>query len=312
MNALSWKNGISRFGMSRLCNWKTALLLLTSSLSLAAIAQPSPVSLPSQRPGLQAYWFPAPTSTTQPTLIMLHGCSGTLSKQGRLTPDRLSDATLFNQAGIHLLVLDSFSGRGIKSICELARDFRPINERDRRQDVIDALVWLKQQPGVGTQFAVLGRSHGGQTVLTLLSDALAKQDPNGVEVLANLQGAIALYPGCRQELADPHYRISHPLLMLTGALDDWTAPAPCAALHQKLRERQPEMRFDYTSYADSYHGFDGTAPLRVRSQVANTRSGQATVGGNPLARQAAYDAIFSFLEQIWQRPLSPKPSFSAQ
>lgn len=56
-------------------------------------------------------------------------------------------------------------------------------------------------------------------------------------------------------------------------------------------------RFELDVYADSYHGFDSLSPVKVRDQVGSTRSGRATVGGNPAARAASRERMFRFLEE---------------
>ena len=52
-------------------------------------------------------------------------------------------------------------------------------------------------------------------------------------------------------------------------------------------------------YPDAYHGFDGNAALRVRTEVPNgVQPGQGvTVGGNPAARQASQLELLAFLRE---------------
>jgi dienelactone hydrolase len=57
-------------------------------------------------------------------------------------------------------------------------------------------------------------------------------------------------------------------------------------------------------YEDAYHGFDGTAPVRLRKDVPNgVRPGQGVhVGAEPVARAAAALALKAFLQQQWKLP----------
>ncbi|OWW18925.1 hypothetical protein [Noviherbaspirillum denitrificans] len=88
---------------------------------------------------LSAYWFPASASGPRPTVISLHGCGGALTEQQKLSPAYFRDAGYFNAERMHLLVVDSFSPRGVKSICEIARERRTVSEEDRRDDVFAAI-----------------------------------------------------------------------------------------------------------------------------------------------------------------------------
>lgn len=88
--------------------------------------------------------------------------------------------------------------------------------------------------------------------------------------------------------------LSAPLLLLIGELDDWAAASPCEALGRRLgKPGQPA--FEMTVYPGSYHGFDGLSPISIRENVGNTRSGRATVGGNPEAREQSHVRMFDFL-----------------
>ena len=256
---------------------------------------------------LSAYWFPvsttsATTSATgqaQPAVISLHGCGGMLNSNGTPVAGAARDAGHFNAENIHWLALDSFSARGVKSICEIPSARRSIHEEDRREDVYAALQWLARQPGVDAKrIAVLGRSHGAQTVLSTIDGS----DPR-VRAQPLLPGAaIALYPGCTKFNAIRSYELAVPLSLMSGELDDWTPARPCVQLHDKLTRSGKVMRFDIKVYPGSYHGFDGTAPVRVRTGLGISR-GSAHVGGNAEAREQAHARIFEFLSSQWQMTL---------
>jgi dienelactone hydrolase len=57
------------------------------------------------------------------------------------------------------------------------------------------------------------------------------------------------------------------------------------------------------SYAGAYHGFDSTAPPRVRKDVpGGVHPGQGvTVGGNPQALKRSRERLLRFLEAV-KRP----------
>ena len=86
------------------------------------------------------------------------------------------------------------------------------------------------------------------------------------------------------------------LLMLVGELDDWTAAAPC---HELACVAQGAVRPQIEGYALAYHGFDSSAPARLRKDVPNgVHTGQGVhVGGEPLARATARERLLRFLAE---------------
>jgi len=100
-------------------------------------------------------------------------------------------------------------------------------------------------------------------------------------------------PGCADALK-ARYRPAAPLLLLVGANDDWTAPQPCERLAQGHGGLvQIEV------YPDAYHGFDGTAPVRLRADVPNgVNPGRGVhVGGDAAAAAASRQRLLSFLHE---------------
>jgi len=167
---------------------------------------------------------------------------------------------------------------------------RTLTEEDRRDDVFAALRWLARQPGVdASRLVVAGWSHGAQTVLSVLdaSDAAVTAHP------VQPRAAVAFYPGCTKFNRLANYSLAHPLLVMTGEADGWTPASACVALQQRLAGK-PGAPMALEVYPDSHHGFDGSAPLHVR-EAANTRSGKATVGGNPEAMALSHARMFDFL-----------------
>ncbi|RZI39087.1 hypothetical protein EGT07_30790 [Herbaspirillum sp. HC18] len=103
------------------------------------------------------------------------------------------------------------------------------------------------------------------------------------------KAAIALYPGCRAILRQKSWRPSVPLTILIGAADDWTEPGPC-------RELADREGFRFVAYPGAYHGFDApNSPVRVRKHLGAVRRGEAHVGTDPAAREAAIAEIMETL-----------------
>ncbi|MGJ4748596.1 dienelactone hydrolase family protein, partial [Leptospira sp. SA-E8] len=210
---------------------------------------------------------------------------------GRLSELQRRYAALFHGLQMHVLVLDSLSPRGERSICEYPPLRNPVTLKDRRDDVAAALDWLAARPDVdATRLVLLGWSNGAQTVL----GALDASDPAVQARRVHPRAAVAFYPGCTYALRKADYRLQSPLIMLLGELDDWTPVKPCKDLHRRLAGQSP--LFELESYPDSYHAFDSMNKLHVRGNVGSTRSGTATVGANPAARDASRERMLRFLD----------------
>ena len=273
---------------------RNALLLLAVLVPTLACSAPSGllVEVDSLDAGvrLPGYWFPA-VGAGGAAVVALHGCGGLQVHQGRLGEGQLRYARMLNDAGIAVLFTESFLPRGEKSICSQTPASRAITEEQRRLDVYGALAWLARQPGVGKgRLGVLGWSHGGQTVLASADRSRAVVAQAGVKPTA----LVAFYPGCSSIDKSATFAPVAPLLVMSGALDDWTPAAPCRRAMARLGARDGLPAVEYVEYAGSFHGFDSALPPRVRGDVGGTKSGKATVGGNPLAREQSAQAMLQF------------------
>ncbi|MEJ6023914.1 dienelactone hydrolase family protein [Ramlibacter sp. PS4R-6] len=268
---------------------------------LAGAAQAEPVEFPSAdgKLQLQGEWYRAKGTAPRPAVLALHGCNGMRDAQGRVDLSRRRYAAYFNAEGMHVLALDSFTPRGLRSICATPERQRTVNEEDRRRDVYSALQWLAAQPGVdATKLAIVGWSHGAQAVLSSLdaTEQLVQSQPVKPRV------AVAFYPGCIKFNRMLRYELAAPLLVLIGEADDWTPSAPCVQLHSRLGG-SGAMPFELKVYPGAYHGFDGTAPVTVHEGLGNVRFGKAHVGGDPEARAQSHARMFEFLSAQFGQPL---------
>ncbi|MFN7864509.1 MAG: dienelactone hydrolase family protein [Curvibacter sp.] len=270
------------------CGILATLLLMP----LALLAAPERVELPGV-PAVGGHWHAAPGPQPRPAVVALHGCNGPYDSRGELNELQRRYAADLNAAGLHVLVLDSFSVRGVREICSLKSSRRPVTLADRRDDVGAALAWLAARPDVdATRLVLLGWSHGAQTVLA----ALDAGDPAVQARKVHPRAAVAFYPGCSGPQRSVNYRLQAPLLMLLGEKDDWTPVGPCVELHRRLSPYAP--RFELVVYPDSHHAFDIGLSVRVRDNVGSTASGTATVGANPAAREASRTRMLAFLAEL--------------
>ncbi len=271
-------------------------VLLALCLSSAQAAAPIPVSIPSANISsspepIVAYLFKPTGSGPHPAVVMMHGCAGAYDSKGGLGARHLMWGEYLASQGYAALMLDSFSSRGIKTLCTVRFSERALKEADRVGDAYAALAWLRQQSDVDAKrIAVLGWSHGGGVTLDAIS-----HKPKGSD---GFKAAVSFYPGCtaRNKRADQFHPYA-PLLLLIGASDDWTPAAPCKSLTDSVAARGEPMRI--VLYPDSYHDFDnpGIKTKRVRMEVPNgVNPGEGvTVAPNPEAREDAKKRVIQFL-----------------
>lgn len=216
-----------------------------------------------------------------PTIILLHGCSG-------VTRNVTAWAMWLQSEGYAALVLDSFSARGLRTVCG---DPRPLMGDVRANDVFAAVARLKALAGVdGNRIAAIGFSHGGWTALWAWR--MQARHPE-----ARLKALIAFYPACSPVLPLGE---APPLLMLLGGQDDWTPAEPCSKLADAARHAGRAV--SAVLYPEARHAFDA-ANLRGRVHVAVARGGKgATIEYNPRAHDDAEKQVRQFLQTQLGRP----------
>jgi len=252
---------------------------------------------------ITGWWLPAKSASentatevapiARPVVVLLHGCGGLYSsareRAGLLSYRHGGLAQRLSDQGLHVVLPDSLTARGERSLCEQRIGQRKIDQRQRRDDVLGTLEWLTRQPWADvSRVALLGWSHGGSAVLssTDLGHAAVR------EASVRPRAAVAFYPGCSDALRNG-YRPSAPLLMLLGDKDDWTPPAPCIELGRAVGAT-------VQVYPDSYHGFDDpSGSVRYRPEVPNgANPGQGVhAGRNPVTGPQAWDAAVARLRE---------------
>jgi len=191
------------------------------------------------------------------TVILLHGCGGL---RGAVRTSLKKHASALNRAGFSTLILDSFKPRNIPTgwVCSSIRRLSAARSY-RQKDVRDAVGYLiSQKLADPNNLFILGQSNGG-SVVSLLANRPFK----------GLKAAVAYYPWCGVVAANPKV----PLLVLSGAEDDWTPPAKCVA------KDKPGGKLSVVTYPDAVHSFD----LNIR---VSTYQGHK-VGGNSKASSDA-------------------------
>lgn len=266
-----------------------AALFLFAQVPTAVPAALVNITLPDGT-ALRAHWFPLTGDSPRPAVVALHGCGGLYKRDGATLDDRYPEyVERFHRAGYHVLLPDSLGSRGVRSLCATPSAERTIKVDMRRGDAVAAVQWIAERPEVDARrIALLGWSNGASTTLAAVNTVRAGS-------ATPLAAAVVLYPGCKAFLRQP-FTIGEPMLMLLGADDDWTPPAPCLKLGEQIRSRQPTADVTVRLYEGSVHGFDSARPVRFWKGIPNgTDPAGVHVGGNPQARAAALAEIDLFL-----------------
>ena len=242
---------------------------------------------------ISAYLFRPSTQEPRPAIIMMHGCSGLLTKKyGRLKSRETAWRDIFLEEGYVVLLVDSFTERGYRSICPISLADRPIEpDRERPHDAYGALLWLQSQSFVAPDNVVLGGwSNGAMSMLwTVFSDAF--QRPQNLAY--DFRAAFGFYPGCinlRKRL--PAYTAAVPTLLQLGADDNWTWPKPCQELTKTANAIGGALVIADT-YKGAVHSFDHPTSKRRTISVSNWR--QVRIGSDLEARRKSINRIKFFL-----------------
>ena len=168
-----------------------------------------------------------------PLIIDLHGCDGIMpARDGLWYPE-------FNGAGVAVLQLDSFTGRGVAGICNNLFRVPPLV---RSMDVAHAIRWVLNDARFDPQGIFLaGMSHGGTSSLL----AQLHTDP----IFSRLQGVIAFYPYCFDTIPT----LNSDLLVLIGEEDDWTPAWRCRGM--EILDHAGHS-YELVVYPDAYHSYD--------------------------------------------------------
>jgi dienelactone hydrolase len=173
-----------------------------------------------------------------PAVVHLHGCGGLADNVKRGVNSFWSERLA--SWGYAVLVVDSFTARGINNTCSG-------EPAPRVADAYGALVWLARQPFVdANRIAVIGFSAGGIATLSIAEARDFELFENEGE--HDFKAAIAFYPACTSD--NP---MKMPTLILTGELDDWTPARACRATAARRTGGSPVQLIVYPG---AYHSFD--------------------------------------------------------
>lgn len=240
---------------------------------------------------LNAVLYRPPGPGPFPAVVALHGCGGLWRDKDKLSRRHTDWGERLAAAGFIVLMPDSYGSRGLGSQCGV-KELTVRASRERVIDAVAARIWLQGRADIRPEaISLLGWSGGGSTILTAI-----RTDRRPADKQPDFARAIAFYPGCRTQSESRSFAARLPVLILMGADDDWTPPAPCDYLAKAARARGEQVTL--VLYEGAVHDFDHPRlALKQRDDIAfsATGTGKATVGTDPAAREDAIRRVKEFL-----------------
>lgn len=181
------------------------------------------------------------TDEQAPAVIITHGCGGIGGAERGWVDDLVDE-------GIAVLLLDSFGGRGIATVC-FGRE--TVNVGSILVDVFRAAETLDNHEYIdGSRVAVMGLSFGGRTALW--SSLTRFQD---LYEGRPLQAHIAFYPStCFIRLENEADVSEGPIRIFHGTEDDWTPIDQCQGYVDRLLDAGVDVGLH--AFEGALHSFD--------------------------------------------------------
>ncbi len=209
------------------------------------------------------YYGPEPGGGSAPLVILVSGCGGLVGLQGPKTIMR-NYASAATQAGAYVAVMDSFASRGIdfETSVRMVCSGLQLHGDERAGDIIAVEKLARQHWNVDfTGVIVAGWSHGGWTVMELLSAGPKARQVGGFQVDAPSRSltpdAVALYyPYCGflNSTGRSTWAYKGPLLLLTPGEGAGTPSDECVQAVEHARGGLDGA--EIVGYPGNTHAFD--------------------------------------------------------
>ena len=194
-----------------------------------------------------------------PAVVLAHGCNGIGNAESGWMG-------VLREWGYATFLLDSFAGRGLSEVCT---NWRTLTGTQRIPDAYGALRILITHPRIDARrIGLMGFSHGG--ILALGASTVWAKGTYAPVGQPAFRAFLPFYPYCNTVYPERE-RISAPLRIHTGELDDWTPAAPCIRLIETLRANAQDAII--TVYRGAHHSFDDIWLGRANHYLANVDNG---------------------------------------
>lgn len=197
-----------------------------------------------------------------PTVMLGHGCAGIVGIQ---TKDYVNDLLRW---GFNVVVVDSWTPRGIRTVCKESLPY--YHPPSRMREFYDIAEIVKKNPYHSGKFGYIGWSHGGSLGLSLAGKGQV------------FNAVVSYYPGCGPR-AMPSRSMRVPTLMHLAEKDTWTPIKYCDNIDGNVIKMV---------HPNSVHAFDIRAPYRVYKGEVLEYNERA----DRLAREATHRFLKEFLQ----------------
>jgi len=249
---------------------------------------------------IDGYLFRPKGNAPRPAVVLLHGCWSLFDGNGRIEKLERAWARRLNASGYVVLLVDSYTTRGIKEMCSPDSFQLPIFEK-RPKDAYGALRYLQAQSFVQPdRIAAMGWFAGGGAILLAVGN---DRDRPPVPAQGDFKAAVLMYPS----LCDDQYykapwiksdkviwTTKVPLLILDGGEDVWAPAGPCRTFADGAVARGSSIEMKI--YPNAYHSFDVPNLPTIKLPAYREPDGVVPViGTNAPARKDALRRVPAFL-----------------
>lgn len=163
-------------------------------------------------------------------------------------------AQALNEAGVAALIVDSFTGRGVR---RTVADQTLVSAAQMEGDAFAALALLRADPRIdAARIGVMGVSKGGGAALNA-AIAVRQRWRNGFPHLFDLH--VAICPGATAQHRDPTTH-GKPMFFMLAARDDYT-PAPLAVDYAERMRSAGNPLIKVKIYGAAHHGWESIGPV---------------------------------------------------
>jgi dienelactone hydrolase len=192
--------------------------------------------------------LPEEAAAPAPCMVLLTSSAGVQRHREHYYAEAL------NRAGTAALIVDSFTGRGVR---RTVADQTLVSAAQMEGDAFAALALLRADPRIDPgRIGVMGVSKGGGAALGA-AIAVRQRWRAGFPHLFDLH--VAICPGATAQHRDPTTH-GRPIFFMLAARDDYT-PAPLAVEYAQRMRAAGNTRIKVKVYGGAHHGWETIGPV---------------------------------------------------
>ena len=193
-------------------------------------------------------FVPASSIEPAPCMVILTSSAGVQRHREHFYAQAL------NEAGVAALIVDSFTGRGVR---RTVADQTLVSAAQMEGDAFAALALLRADPRIdAARIGVMGVSKGAGAALNA-AIAVRQRWRNGFPHLFDLH--VAICPGATAQHRDPTTH-GRPMFFMLAARDDYT-PAPLAVDYAERMRSAGNPLVKVKIYGAAHHGWESIGPV---------------------------------------------------